>query len=149
MKYVLALLLLLSASLGAKEEALPIQLQAERGSYDAQTGMARYEGQVVIQQGEMELRGDAVNLYFEQQKLVRIEALGKPARFQYRPKKAELIKGAGERLHYDVKSKKISIEGKAHLQQGKNELRASHLDYDLRQEYVRSQKVKLIFYPEQ
>ncbi|MDO5090496.1 MAG: lipopolysaccharide transport periplasmic protein LptA [Cardiobacteriaceae bacterium] len=127
--------------------ALPIDLKADSGEYDAGKGIATYNGNVVITQGQMNLKGDRVVIRLDGGEVVSLEAWGKPATFRYVPENEPPIDGEGEYLKYTVATATVDIDKRARVTQGKNETRANHLSYNLEKEHVKGKGVHMTFTP--
>lgn len=132
---------------GGKAPLDAIKLQADSGSYDGQRQLATYSGNVIIEQGRMKLWGNKVLIYFSNGRVQKVEAQGAPVKFVYKPKNEPEILGRGNSVVYDVPRDQISIKGSAYIKQGANETRAVNLTYDLKREYLKTQRVNMIFVP--
>ena len=101
-------------------QQLPINLKADSGEYDANTGVATYTGHVVITQGEMNLKGDRVTIRLQDGKIHTIESWGKPTTFHYVPASEPPIDGSGNHMKYTVPTSTVEINQNAHVKQDKN-----------------------------
>ena len=128
-------------------QQLPINLKADSGEYDANTGIATYTGHVVVTQGEMNLKGDRVTIRLQDGKIHTIESWGKPPTFHYGPARAPPIDGSGNHMKYTVPTSTVEIDKNAHVKQDKNETRADHITYDLKREHVTGRGVNMTFQP--
>ena len=128
-------------------QQLPINLKADSGEYDANTGVATYTGHVVITQGEMNLKGDRVTIRLQDEKIHTIESWGKPTTFHYVPASEPPIDGSGNHMKYTVPTSTVEINKNAHVKQDKNETRADHLTYNLKSESVKGRGVNMTFQP--
>lgn len=144
-----SLFALLAAAVQAQESTsqLPIDLKADSGEYDAVKGIATYTGNVVITQGQMNLKGDRVVIRLDNGEVVSLEAWGNLATFHYVPKNEPPIDGQGEYMKYTVATATVDIDKRAHVKQGQNETRASHLSYNLEKEHVKGKGVQMTFTP--
>ncbi len=124
-----------------------IKLQADSGEYDGKRQLATYSGNVIIEQGLMKLRANKVLIFFAKNKVSKIQGLGNPVKFTYRPKNQPEIIGQGNDVVYDVASDRVMVKGSAYIRQGVNETRASNISYDLRREYLKTGRVNMIFQP--
>ena len=113
-------------------QQLPINLKADSGEYDANTGVATYTGHVVITQGEMNLKGDRVTIRLQDGKIHTSEPP---------------IDGSGNHMKYTVPTSTVEINKNAHVKQDKNETRADHLTYNLKSESVKGRGVNMTFQP--
>ena len=128
-------------------QQLPINLKADSGEYDANAGIATYTGNVVVTQGEMNLKGDKIVIRLQEGKIHSIESWGKPTTFHYVPAKEPPIDGSGQYMKYTVLTSTVEIDKNAHVKQDKNETRADHLTYNLKQERVSGRGVNMTFQP--
>lgn len=144
--------LALSLNAYSQTTELPINLQAESGEYDAVKGIATYTGNVVISQGEMNVRGDKVVVKIVNNSVNSIEAWGNPATFHYVPqgkrKQEPPIDGRSSYMKYSVLASTVFMQGNAFVKQDKNETKGSTLTYDLKQERVKGTKVNITFTPQ-
>ena len=117
----------------------PIHLEASRGQLDQKTGVSVYEGNVIITQGSMRLTADTVTIYVKDNNFQRMEAMGAPVNFRYRPTadKPE-IQGASQRVEYDVAGAKVIMNGGAKLTQGQDTFTGERVEYDLKDDVVRA-----------
>ena len=128
-------------------QQLPINLKADSGEYDANAGIATYTGNVVVTQGEMNLKGDKITIRLQDGKIHTIESWGNPTTFHYVPAKEPPIDGSGKYMKYTVPTSTVEINQNAHVKQDKNETRADHLTYNLKQERVSGRGVNMTFQP--
>ena len=128
-------------------QQLPINLKADSGEYDANAGIATYTGNVVVTQGEMNLKGDKIVIRLQEGKIHSIESWGKPTTFHYVPAKEPPIDGSGQYMKYTVPTSTVEIDKNAHVIQDKNETRADHITYDLKREHVTGRGVNMTFQP--
>ena len=128
-------------------QQLPINLKADSGEYDANTGVATYTGHVVVTQGEMNLKGDKIVIRLQEGKIHSIESWGKPTTFHYVPASEPPIDGSGNHMKYTVPTSTVEINKNAHVKQDKNETRADHITYDLKREHVTGRGVNMTFQP--
>lgn len=126
---------------------LPIDLKADAGEFDAAKGIATYTGNVVISQGQMNLKGDKVVIRLQGGEVVSLEAWGSLATFHYVPKNEPSIDGEGEYMKYTVATSTVDIDKLARVKQGTNETRATHLSYNLDKEHVKGKGVQMTFTP--
>lgn len=143
----LSLCFALASAQAQNTSDLPIELKADSGEYDAAKGVATYTGNVVITQGQMNLKGDKVVIRLEGGEVVTLEAWGNLATFRYVPANEPPIDGQGEYLKYTVATSTVDIDKRAYVKQGKNETRANRLSYNVDKEHVKGQGVQMTFTP--
>lgn len=131
---------------GAKSSAMPIDLVADKGTYDQATGLAVYEGNVKVTQGIATIWADKLTIILKNNTAERIEAIGSPVKFEYLGDK-QPIKGRGNKAIYEVVNKTITLTGNAVVEQGKDVVKGSELMYNLDKEIIRGSRVKMTFLP--
>lgn len=150
-KHILILILtaVLSSPILAADNAanLPIDLSADHGEYNGNTGTATYSGHVVISQGDMKLTGDKVTIHTADGKVTRIEAWGNLATFHYKPNNEPAVDGKGKHMTYNVPAASVNISGNASVRQADNTTRGDSLTYNLDSEIVTGKRVKMTFLP--
>lgn len=152
-KFITLLLAALINFANAQTTELPINLQAESGEYDANAGVATYTGNVVITQGEMNVKGDKVVIKMVNNSVNSIEAWGKPATFHYVPqprnkKQEPPIDGRSSYMKYSVPNSTVFMQGNAFVIQDKNETKGNTITYDLKKEKVKGTKVNMTLIPQ-
>ena len=134
--------LLLSASVLAlpEDREQPIRLQADRASFEQRTGVSVYEGNVEVSQGTLYLAADRATVHFDDEgRFLRMEAVGTPTRFRYQPDiNRPPINGTGERIDYDVQTRKVRVIGNAHFVQGGDTFSGDRIEYDLSRDVVQA-----------
>lgn len=151
--YLLTLLLLLSFSIQAeqtdassKSSSMPIDLVADKGSYDQLAGLAVYEGNVRVTQGISTIWADKITIILKNNAAESVEAIGKPVKFEYLGDK-QPIKGQGQKAIYNVVEKIITLSGEAVVTQGEDVIKGSQLTYHLDKELIKGDRVKMTFLP--
>jgi len=88
-------------------------------SLDMQTNTLTFAGNVVIKQGSINVTADrvVVKRQGEAQGTETIEAYGNPVNFSQMQDNGKLVKGHSNQLFYDLQSEKLTLTGKAALQQ--------------------------------
>ncbi|OEY65202.1 lipopolysaccharide transport periplasmic protein LptA [Marinobacter sp. X15-166B] len=115
----------------------PITINADSGRMDDTRGIATYSGDVVVTQGTTRLSADRVMLYRDEGELSRIEASGRPARYQ-QPTEA----GKGETdaqalsITYASRDGLLILEQEAVIKQDGNLFRGDIIHYDTAQRVV-------------
>lgn len=126
--------------------AMPIDLVADKGTYDQLAGLAVYEGNVKVTQGVSTIWADKLVVVLKDNAAERIEATGKPVKFQYLGDKQPIYGQAKEAL-YQVIDKTITLTGEAEVKQGEDIVKGTRLTYHLDAEIIQGQRVKMTFQP--
>ncbi len=109
----------------------PLDLEADSAEIDETKGMSVYTGNVIATQGSMRLESDRLVIFHTGTKAERIEAEGKPARFQQLTEKSpEPVKARGLRMEYKLDSEELILIGDAVVVQGKDTFRSDRITYD-------------------
>ncbi len=79
----------------------------------------------------MRLESDRLTVFHQGSKAERLEALGKPARFQQLPDDSkELVKARAQRMDYRFDSEELFLTGEAIVVQGKDTFKSDRITYD-------------------
>ncbi len=130
----------------ANSTNMPIDLEADSGTYDQIAGLATYTGNVKVTQGVATIWADKLTVVLKDNVAERIEATGKPVRFKYTGDK-QPIEGQGKQALYKITDKTITLTGDAMVKQGIDVVKGTQLIYHLDQEIIQGQRVKMTFSP--
>lgn len=140
----IATLLTLLGNLPAVGHALssdrdkPIHIEADSAKLDEKKGFSRYEGNVHLRQGSLNLRGDSMTVHSNGRSVTKVVVTGSPARFSLRPDgKSADLNAEAERMEYIKSEERIILARKARVwQQGGNEFASDRISYDIRNNIV-------------
>ena len=136
-----AVILLGLASAGHAERAdrdKPVNLEADRVTVDEAKQTATFEGNVVLTQGTLMIRGDRMVVQQDADGFKYGTAYGNLASFrQKREGYDEYIEGYAERLEYDGKADKLQMFNRAYLKKGNDDVRGNYISYDAVNEFFR------------
>lgn len=124
----------------------PIGLVADKGYYDQQTGLAVYEGNVVVTQKEMVIWSDKLTILLTDGAAQHIEAEGDLVKFEYKGQE-KLIKGHAKRVDYEVADKQVTLTGNAMVMQGSDKILGDKLTYNLENKRIGGSRIKMTFSP--
>ena len=109
----------------------PLDLEADSAEIDEAKGVSVYTGNVVAIQGSMRLEADRLRIFHTGSKAERIEAEGKPAKFQQLTEDSpEPVKARGLRMEYKLDSEELILIGDAVVIQGKDTFQSDRITYD-------------------
>lgn len=137
----LLLLLLLPGLLSAAEapQQQPITVEADRLEMDNAKGVSHYSGQVVMSQGNLQLRASSVTLHSKGSTLQKAIADGSPVYLEKKdPQTSDSIKANAAHMEYNLQDGLLEMNGNAHLWRGKDEFTGEHIVYDLNKRIVRA-----------
>lgn len=137
-------LALLSASVGAPSLALEddqlqrIRIKADSAERDDKRGISTYRGDVVIDQGSLNIIAEEVIIYGAAA-VTKIVATGKPARLRQKPKPEKgFITARGNQIEYTITTEMVRLESDAYVEQDGTEVRGDEITYDMAKQIVRA-----------
>ncbi len=135
----LALSLLLAAAPAAAEKAdrgKPIHLEADRVTVDDAKQISVFEGNVVLTQGTLVIRGSRMEVRQDSEGFKSGTTWGNLAYFrQKREGYEEYIEGWAERIEYDGRADKLQMFNRASMKRGLDEVRGNYISYDAASEF--------------
>jgi lipopolysaccharide export system protein LptA len=119
-----------TAALSADKDQ-PIDLEADAADIDEAKGVSVYTGNVIATQGSMRLESDRLTVHHPSGKAQRIEADGRPARFQQLPDGQTVpVRARADHLEYQMTSEELVMTGGAELIQGRDTFKSDRIVYD-------------------
>ncbi|MCC6533177.1 MAG: lipopolysaccharide transport periplasmic protein LptA [Burkholderiales bacterium] len=116
----------------------PINIEADRVTIDDAKKVSVFEGNVVVTQGTLVIRGDRMVVREDAQGFNHGTAYGNLANFrQKRDGVDEYIEGQAERIEYDGKAERLQLFNRAQMKRGADEVRGSYISYDQPTEFFR------------
>jgi lipopolysaccharide export system protein LptA len=114
----------------------PVNVEADRMLVDDAKKESVFEGNVVVTQGTLQLRGDRVIVRQDGEGFSYGIAYGKPATFrQKREGYDEYIDGYAERLEYDGRKDLLQMFAAAKLTKGTDEVQGDYISYNAKTEF--------------
>jgi len=114
----------------------PVNLEADRVTIDDSKKIAMFEGNVVLTQGTLQIRGDRMEVRQDKEGFRQGTTWGSPAHFrQKREGFDEYIEGWAERIEYDGRAESVQMFNRAQLKRGQDEVRGNYISYDSRSEF--------------
>ena len=116
----------------------PLNIEADRVTVDDAKQTATFEGNVVMTQGTLTIRGDRMIVQQDADGFKYGVAYGNLASFrQKREGHDEYIEGYAERLEYDSKADTMQMFDRAYLKKSNDDVRGSYISYDATSEFFR------------
>ncbi len=114
----------------------PINLEADRVTIDDARQIAIFEGNVVLTQGTLQIRGDRMEVHQDKEGFKQGTTWGNLASFrEKREGHDEYIEGWAERIQYDSRIETLQMFNRAQLKRGPDEVRGNYISYDARTEF--------------
>jgi lipopolysaccharide export system protein LptA len=114
----------------------PVNLEADKVTIDDAKQIALFEGNVVLTQGTLQIRGDRMQVRQDQDGFQYGTTWGNPAYFrQKRDGYDEYIEGWAERIEYDGRAESMQMFNRAQLKRGQDEVRGNYISYDAKSEF--------------
>jgi lipopolysaccharide export system protein LptA len=116
----------------------PVNLEADRVTVDDVKKVATFEGNVILTQGTLTIRGDRMIVQQDNEGFQYGTAYGNLANFrQKREGYDEYIEGWAERIEYDNKAEKLQMFNRAYLKKSNDDVRGNYISYDSTTEFFR------------
>src|SRR5690606_34653943 len=126
----LAVALLLPLPAPGADRDQPVTLEADRVTIDDARQLAVFEGNVVLRQGTLQIRGSRMEVRQDKAGFSRGTTWGKPAYFrQQREGTGEIIEGWAQRIEYDSRGEVMQMFDDARLKRGQDEVRGNYISY--------------------
>jgi lipopolysaccharide export system protein LptA len=114
----------------------PVNLEADRVTINDAKQTAIFEGNVVLTQGTLQIRGSRMEVRQDKEGFRFGTTWGDPAFFrQKREGIDEYIEGWAERIEYDGRAQTVQMFNRAQLKRGQDEVRGNYISYDGRTEF--------------
>ena len=134
--------LLLCAAPARSEKAdseKPVNLEADRVTVDDVKQLAVFEGNVVLTQGTLQIRGDRMEVRQDKEGFRHGTTWGNLGNLAYFRQKREgydeYIEGWAERIEYDGRAEKVQMFTRAMMKRGDDEVRGNYISYDSQTEF--------------
>ncbi len=114
----------------------PVHIEADKMLVDDAKKESVFEGNVVLTQGTLVLKGERVVVRQDADGFQYGTAYGRPATFrQKQDGKDEYIDGFAERIEYDGKKDLLQMFSAARLTKGQDEVRGDYISYNAKSEF--------------
>ena len=109
----------------------PVNVESDRVTVDDVKQLSVFEGNVVLTQGTMVIRGDRMEVRQDKEGFKQGTVWGKRAYFrQKREGVNEFIEGWGDRIEYDSRADKVQLFTNAALKRGDDDVTGDYISYD-------------------
>jgi lipopolysaccharide export system protein LptA len=133
---LLGLLIPMAATAERGDREKPINVESDRVTVDDARQISVFEGNVVLTQGTMVIRGDRMEVRQDKEGFKHGTVWGKRAYFrQKRDGANDLIEGWAERVEYDSRADKLQLFSRAALKRGDDDVSGDYISYDAATEF--------------
>lgn len=114
----------------------PINVESDRVTVDDVKQISVFEGNVVLTQGTMMIRGDRMEVRQDKEGFKQGTVWGRRAYFRQRRDGAnDLVEGWAERVEYDSRADKLQLFTRAALKRGDDDVSGDYISYDATTEF--------------
>lgn len=118
-RYAAALLLWLVPALSwglSSDRNQPIEIEADKATLDEGKGLSIYEGNVLLRQGTLHLRGDRLSVYLKNSQVDKLILSGQPASYSQRPDGEDNDQHAqAGKIEYQAGNQRMILLGNARI----------------------------------
>jgi len=115
----------------------PVELVADQSEFDADTGFTLITGNVVIEQGTLEIHSDEARVFMQGGRMSRILLDGAPATWRQQLESGQWMDAESLQIDYDVNAEQILLIGDAVVDHPQGEITGDRISYDLAAEKLR------------
>jgi lipopolysaccharide export system protein LptA len=113
-----------------------IHVESDRVTVDDVKQLSVFDGNVVLTQGSMVIRGDRMEVRQDKEGFKQGTVWGKRAYFrQKREGTNEFIEGWAERVEYDSRADKVQLFTRAAMKRGEDDVSGDYISYDATTEF--------------
>jgi lipopolysaccharide export system protein LptA len=115
------------------DRAQPVNIEADRLTVDDRNKVHIFEGNVILSQGTLTIRGDKLVVTQDAagfQNGVATASKGLATFRQRRDGSAEYVEGEAERIEYDSRSEKARLFNRAKVSSGGDQVSGHYIEYD-------------------
>ena len=133
----------------------PLVIEADKASLDEDTGIAVYSGNVLLQQGTIQFKGNRMTVYIKDEGVERVVLEGRPARFVQRLEDDQREQQAeAGRIEFQTDTQRVILEQDARVwREGSEEFSSNRIVVDLRNNTLKAggdspgSRVRIILQP--
>lgn len=117
----------------------PIRIKADSAERNEKTGQTIYDGNVIIEQGSLQITADQVVIEGGAGNITSIRATGRPAHLEQQPRHEQSkIHARGYTIYYHLEQKLVELKGKASLVQQGSTVSGERIDYFIADQIVKA-----------
>ena len=108
-----------------------IDISARDSSYDLRSGVWRFEGDVMIRRGNLQITADTGVVHQRDGEVERVELEGTPVHWRERLSDGTELDGEAQQLEYDVIANVLTLRGSTRVRHPQGEFYGDRLVYDV------------------
>lgn len=124
----------------------PIEVSANMVVIDERKNIGTYIGKASIAQGSLILNAEIIQLFSNQQSVIKIIAKGTHKQLahyqQNQPNQSRFIEARALNITYLIEQELVHLKGRAHLVQGLDSFSGGTLDYDIKNDKIITSMLK-------
>lgn len=121
------------------DQEQPIHIEADEALRDENQGFTRYEGNVTLEQGSLEIEADQLTVYHRGEDARRITARGQPALMRQQPEADKgVIIARALRIEYFRQEARVELRDSASIEQEGSTVTGDKIDYFINEKLVRA-----------
>lgn len=113
-----------------------VDIKAKYLLLDENKGISTYKGKVLFTKDTLTIQADTVTLYYDGKKLIKAVILGSPADVQHEPDNEANVHSQANKMEYFIDQDKLTLKGRAFVDQGSRRFSGEHIEYDTRQRII-------------
>lgn len=134
----------------------PVNIESDTAEFNQESGTASYQGNVIAKQGSLEINAQSLDIKAPDNELQTIVSQGNPATFKQTMDDGKLADGKAQIMTYQVKQKKMILNGNAELKIDQDVISSEYIEYFVENGELhagkknagnKGQRVKAVFHP--
>lgn len=125
----------ISLHANADDKGQQILIHADSMKLDINTGSSVYKGNVSFTQGKIAIHGDTVTVFSKNGNIDEVKITGAPARYSDTSQNNHIL-AESTHMDYRVEDNKLSMQGKAKLEQGDRLVQSENILYDTKKQVI-------------
>lgn len=133
---LVSVLLLIAGIFPVQAEQQTIDIKAQYLLLDEKKGISKYRGNVFFKKGTLSIKADTVTLFYNNKELTKALIVGSPADVLHYPDNEAKVHSQAKIMEYFVTEERLTLKGKAFVDQGDNHFSGETIEYDTRQRTI-------------
>lgn len=127
---------LCSTPVHAAKKSKPIYIESDSLLVEEKKGTSHFNGRVKFTQGDLIIHADSIRTKDKNGNLDTVVIKGKPIKMNQQTTGKQPISARANKMEYSADSEIVHLYGNAQLQQGTQQFRGEHIQYDSRRQQV-------------